>query len=169
MKKLFLMVLSFVMLFSLVGCANILTAPEELIEKAREEIPVSDAENIDIQIVSSVEKEDGRSLIWLMSGNENQEHYYLPMECILKDSDKYEYVRVGKPFERGTDIVVYEWQGGYAFLINNENCKSVQITDGTGTHTIEITDDNFYPFTFYQEVIPLEYKFLDASGNEMDG
>lgn len=79
-------------------------------------------------------------------------------KCILKDSDKYEYVRVGKPFEQGMDIVVYKWQGGYAFLVNNEDCKSVQITDETGTHTIEITEENLYPFIFYQEVIPSDYK-----------
>lgn len=168
MKKMFLMVLSFGLLFSLVGCKETLTAPEGLIAKAREEIPVADADTIDIQIVGSVEKENGNSLVWFMSGNEYQAHYYLPMECILKDSDKYEYVRVGKPFEQGMDIVVYKWQGGYAFLVNNEDCKSVQITDETGTYTIEITEENLYPFIFYQEVIPSDYKFLDASGNELN-
>lgn len=168
MKRISLIFMSFAILISLVGCSSTLTAPDELIEKARAEIPVSDAESIDIQIVSSIEKEDGNSLIWFMSGNESQAHYYLPMECVLKDSDEYEFVRVGKPFERGTDIVVYEWQNGYAFLVNNKNCKSVQITDGTGTHTVEITEENTYPFTFYQEVIPSEYSFLDASGNELN-
>ncbi len=45
-----------------------------------EEIPVADADTIDIRMVGSVEKEDGNSLIWFMSGNENQAHYYLPEE-----------------------------------------------------------------------------------------
>lgn len=168
MNKLFFMVLSIGLFFSLAGCKDTLTAPEGLIAKAREEIPVADADTIDIKIVGPVEKEDGNSLIWFMSGNDDQAHYYLPMECILKDSDQYEYVRVGKPFEQGMDIVVYKWQGGYSFLVNNEDCKSVQITDGTRTYTIEITEKNLYPFIFYQEVIPSEYKFLDASGNELN-
>lgn len=168
MKKSITLILLLILVLALVGCSSTLTAPDELIEKAREEIPISDAESIDIQIVGSTEKEDGNALIWFMSGNEYQAHYYLPMECVLKDSGKYEFIRVGKPFERGTDIVIYEWQGGYAFLVNNENCKSVQITDNKGTHTVEITEEKTYPFTFYQEVIPLEYSFLDASGNELN-
>lgn len=168
MKKILFTLITIVLLFSLVGCKNTLTAPDGLIAKAREEIPIAEADTIDIKIVDSIEKEDGNSLIWFMSGNEYQTHYYLPMECILKDNDKYEYVRVGKPVERGMDIVVYEWQGGYAFLINNEECKGIQITDGTGTHTIEISEDSFYPFTFYQKIVPLEYIFFDAAGNELN-
>lgn len=166
MKKLCIIVLVIMMLLSLVGCKSTLTSPDGLIEKAREEIPISEATTIDMQIVGSIEK-DENALIWFMSGNENQAHYYLPMECILKDSDKYEYVRVGKPIERGTNIVFYEWQGGYAFLVNNKNCKSIQITDRTGMHTEEIEETDFYPFIFYNEVIPLEYKFLNEAGDEL--
>lgn len=168
MKKVFAVVLSLTFLFVLSGCRSTLTGPDELIEKAREEIPISDAESIDLQIVSSIEKEDGNALIWFMSGNEYQAHYYLPMECILKDRDEYVFVRAGKPLDGGTDIAIYRWQGGYAFLVNNQNCKSIQITDDKGTHTVEITEQETYPFTFYQEVIPLEYGFFDASGNELN-
>lgn len=167
-KKYFFTLITIVLLFSLVGCKNTLTAPDGLIAKAREEIPVAEADTIDIRIVGSIEKEDGNSLVWFMSGNEHQTHYYLPMECILEDNDKYEYVKVGKPYERGMDMVVYEWQGGYAFLINNGECKGIQITDSTGTYTVEISEDSFYPFTFYQKIIPLEYIFFDASGNELN-
>lgn len=115
MKKLCTIVLVTMMLLSLVGCKNTLTSPDGLIEKAREEMPISEASTIDMQIVDSIEK-DENALIWFMSGNEYQAHYYLLMECILKDSHKYEYVRVGKPIEGGTDIVFYKWQGDMLFL-----------------------------------------------------
>lgn len=168
MNKIKVILMAITLLLSFAGCKSTLTAPDGLIAKAREEIPVADADTIDIKIVGSVEKEDGNTLIWLMSGNEYQAHYYLPMECILKGHDEYEYVRVGTPLERGTDIVAYEWQGGYAFLINNESCKGIQITDSTGLHLVEISDDSVYPFLFYQETIPSKYIFIDASGNELN-
>lgn len=167
MKKPLFVLLSLSLLFSLAGCRDTLTAPEGLIEKAREVIPVADADSIDMQIVGSIEKEGGNALIWFMSGSAQQAHYYLPMECTLESSDTYEYVRAGKPYERGDGLVAYPWQGGYAFLVNRESCKSILITSETETHTIEIGEADSYPFLCYEETVPSAYAFLDASGNEL--
>lgn len=167
MKRILSLVSAIVLSLALTGCGNTMTAPDGLIAKARDVIPVSDADTIDIQIVGSVEKENGNALIWFMSGNEYQSHYYLPMECVLTADDQYKYVRVGTPMERGRDIAVYEWEGGYAFLINNESCESVQITNSTGTHVIEVTGVDTAPFVFYLEDIPAEYTFQDNSGSEI--
>lgn len=167
MKRSLFLALAIALLLTLAGCGKTMTAPEGLIAKAREVIPVSEADTIDIRIVGSVEKADGKALVWFMSGDDGQAHYYLPMECVSKGADRYEYIRVGKPMERGQDIAVYPWEGGYAFLINNESCQSVHLTDSTGTHVIDVTAVDNAPFAFYWEEIPSEYTFRDDAGNEI--
>lgn len=107
---------------------------------------------------------NGKALIWFVSGNEYQAHYYLPMECTIAGKDKY--VRIYTPVERGTDIVVLEWLKGHAFLINNPNCVAVRIAGEAGTLDEKIEKDS-YPYIFYYNGMPSEYAFLDADGNEI--
>ena len=64
------------------------------------------------------------------------------------------------------DIAVLQWQNGYSFLVNNPDCKTIQITDDSGTQAIAIEKDA-YPFIYYSEQIPSEYYFLDAEGTEI--
>lgn len=148
--------------FTLLECQPTLEGTDALIEKAREEIPVADSENIDINYAGLCAKEDS-ALIWFISGNEYQSHYYLPMECKIVGKDAYTFERVYKPIERGIDIAVLQWQGGYAFLVNNPDCKTIRITDNTGTHDISIEKDA-YPYIHFNNLIPSEYFFLDADG-----
>lgn len=49
MKKIISGILACILAFSLVGCQKTLKGIDALIEKAREEIPIADAENIEIQ------------------------------------------------------------------------------------------------------------------------
>ena len=48
MKKIFALLLVSCLLFSLSGCQKVMKGTDDLIEKAREIIPVADAENIEI-------------------------------------------------------------------------------------------------------------------------
>lgn len=48
MKKAFALLLVFCLLFTLLGCQKVMKGTGALIEKAREIIPVADAENIKI-------------------------------------------------------------------------------------------------------------------------
>ena len=136
-----------------------------MIEKAREEIPVSDADTIEMQYAGLCGNDD-TVLIWFISGNEYQKHYYLPMECNVVGKDEYTFVRTFKPMERGEDIVVLQWKSGYCFLINNTDCSTVEITDNSGTREIDIEKDT-YPYIVFNELVPTEYLFLDADGNEL--
>lgn len=106
------------------------------------------------------------ALIWFISGNEYQAHYYLPMECNIIGENEYTFERVYKPMERGMDIAVLQWKGGYAFLVNNPKCAAIRITDYAGTRNIAIAKDA-YPYITYKKLIPSEYLFLDAEGNEL--
>lgn len=165
MRKMMSILFIFILAFSFAGCQKTIKGTNELIEKAREEIPISDADTIEIKYAGVLGKDDA-ALIWFISGSEYQAHYYLPMECNVVGKDEYTFVRTYKPMERGEDIAVLEWKDGYSFLINNPNCSTVKITDKTGTHEIAIEKDS-YPYLIYNELIPSEYIFLDADGNEL--
>lgn len=166
MKKLTaLTVLIICLLLSVCGCQQTIKGTNALIEKAREEIPLADAENLEITYAGLCAKDD-LALIWFISGNEYQAHYYLPMECVIVGDNEYTFERTYKPMDRGRDIAVLQWNGGYAFLINNPDCSTVRITDNTGTRDIAI-EKEAYPYIFYSSLIPSEYLFLDAEGNEI--
>lgn len=138
---------------------------DALIEKAREVIPVSDVETTEIVYAGLCTKED-KALIWFISGNEYQDHYYLPIEFTIVGKDAYTYVHTYKSLERGRDIAVLLWQRGYAFLINNPDCRTVEITGETGVTLEEIKEDSL-PYIFYYDGTPSEYRFLDAEGQEL--
>ena len=165
MKRIIASILVLSMAFSLCGCQKTLKGTDDLIEKAREIIPVADAENIEITYAGLI-CDDEDALIWFVSGNEYQAHYYLPMECKIVGKDAYTFEYRHKPIDRGTDIVALQWNGGYAFLVNNPKCTTIRITDIVGTHDISIRE-GAYPFVYYNELLPSEYYFLDAEGNEV--
>ena len=168
MKKLISILLIALLCFSLVGCAKTYQGYDGLIEKAREEIPISEASTTEIKIAGSIDMEDGTCLVWFVTGNEYQAHYYAPIEFkqLKKNDDKYEFVKIYKPLDRGDDIAVLNWKRGSAFIVNNSECVAVRITDDNGTHEEQI-GSNKYPWIFYCESIPTEYVFLDTQGNEL--
>lgn len=149
----------------LTGCSRSLQGTDELIEKAREEIPIAEADTMEIQYAGLCGKED-LALIWFISGNEYQAHYYLPMECEVVGPDEYKYVRTYKPMDRGADIAVLQWENGYCFLINNPECKTIRVTTQEVTEDIVIEKDA-YPYLYYHDFVPEEYLFLDEEGNEI--
>ena len=151
--------------FSLAGCAKVYKGTDALIEKAREEIPIADAENTDITYAGMCGKDDS-ALCWFISGNEYQLHTYLPIEFEIKGVDKYTFVHTFKPMGKGEDIAVLNWKGGYAFLINDPKCVAVKIT-GNNSTTEEKIEKDAYPYVFYCPFIPSEYVFLDVDGNEI--
>ena len=159
MKKIFIFL---IVCLILCGCGKTMKGTNALIEKAQEEMLVSD---VLINYAGLCAKEDD-ALIWFVSGNENQAHTYLPMECKIVGKNEYAFERVFKPLERGMDIVVLEWKDGVSFLVNNPNCKIIRIVDNFGKKDIVIEKDS-YPFVYYHECIPLEYEFLDIEGNKL--
>lgn len=147
MKKIILIFLSFVSIVVLCACNRTVTGYDGLVEKAREEINISDADTIEI-IIGGTTDTGRRSLVWFITGNQYQAHGYFPMEFEIAKSDnsKYTFIKAYKALDRGTDISVYPWNDGYSFLIKNENCKTLKITEADGsTESIEVT---VCPFVF---------------------
>lgn len=165
MKRILSFLVIWILCFSLTGCAKTYHGTDELIKKARKEIPIADAKTIELQYAGQCSKDD-MALMWFVSGNEHQAHYYLPLGFTIVGDDEYTFFHTYKPLERGTDIAVLQWCGGCSFIINNPNCVAVKITDNSGTHEITIEEDA-YPYTFYNTRLPFEYYFLDKDGNEI--
>lgn len=166
MKKAFSLMVALLLLFSFSGCSDKMTTTDDFINKARKEIPIGDAENTDIEYAGNCMR-DNKALLWFVSGNENQAHYYLPMGCSVVGGDSYVFEQVYKPMDRGEDIAVLQWMGGYAFCVNNPNCTVIRILDNSGMTDVEIPDESSYPFIYYNTIIPSEYYFLDKDGNKL--
>ena len=91
----------------------------------------------------------------------------MEFEIAKNDNSKFKFIKAYTALDRGTDIAVRPWNSGYSFLINNENCKTLKITEADGsTESIEVTA---YPFVFSHESMQggFEYQFLDENGNEI--
>lgn len=168
-NKLLILMLSCITAFSLAGCREKLKSEEELIAKAREEITVAEADTIEVRLAAKQEKND-RALMWFITGNEYQMHRYFPMVFEIVGEDEYVFEGRHNSLERGQDIYVYNWGDGYSFLVNNPKCKKIQITGnvgGMGAVTEVEIGEGEYPFHYYYELLPQDYIFLDAEGNEI--
>lgn len=171
MKKLVTVALSAIV-FVVIGIAVFLSCKDNtytdiasLAEKAREEFPIADAESIDISYAGQIKKDD-KVLLWFISGNDHQSHYYLPMECTLVGENEYKFERTYKPMIRSSDIAVLEWNRIYVFAVNAPTCKSVHIEGESGV-VDENLKDKSYPYVFYYNGLPTEYEFFDADGQKI--
>lgn len=168
MKRIIGIVVVCLLCLSFASCAKTYRGTDELMEKAREEIPVSGSDTIDMQYAGMC-KVDDKAIVWFISGNEYQAHYYLPMEVKIKgEGSDYVFVQTYKPItDVCSDVAIVNWNRGYAFLINNPDVSKVQMTFETGKTTEEVIQDGRIPYTFYTSTIPTKYVFLDANGNEV--
>ena len=169
MKKIISVVMIALLCISFTGCAKTYHGTDELIEKARKEIPIADAW-VDMEYVGMCVKGD-KAIAWFISGNEYQAHYYLPMEVEIMDNGaNYEFIHTYKPMRRAEDIAVLLWHDSYVFLVNNPACVEIRITDEQNVHEFKIEKDA-YPYSCIIELSELassfEYTFLDKDGNEI--
>ena len=169
MRKITSIILIFLLCFSLVGCSKTYHGTDELMEKAREEIPISNADTVDIQYAGMC-GEDNKAIAWFISGDEYQAHYYLPMEIEIKGNGaNYTFIHTYKPMtDRAKDIAIVNWNRGYAFLINNPEVATVSITLENGEVIEEVIQKDTIPYVFYVSSIPSEYVFLDINGVEVN-
>lgn len=165
MKKVFYAITALLIILSLSGCNSKIEGEQGLIDRAREEINVADADTIDIEI-AGVSEVDDNMLFWFVTGNEYQKHGYFPINFKCVGEDQYEFVRIYKAYDRAYEIYAVEWNNGYSFLINNENCQSIVLTNAIGeTQTVEVSK---LPFVYYYDELPEGgYSFLDANGEEL--
>lgn len=175
MKKYIAAIIAFLLLISAAGCAKTdvsLTSAqtdngiESLIDKARQELPVSDADSTDMQY-AGMSIIDDKALAWFISGSEYQAHYYMPMEVEINSNGEYSFVRTYKPLDGEVkDVAALQWNSGWSFVINNIDCAAVRITDENGIHDEKI-EDGSYPYVFWYQGSPSEYTFINSKGDEL--
>lgn len=144
------------------GCNKTAKDDKGMIKIAREELPISDSERITVQMIGSINK-NGSRLACFMTGNENQGHGYYPVEFKIITLKKYEFIKVYKMYQRDMDIYTYCWMDGYVFIVNNKECKSIELEASSEDRKIIKVDK--IPFVFYYNSMPGEYNFLDEKGN----
>ena len=135
-----------------------------LIEKARKEIKLEEADSIQMVIAGKSTIDRNTHLFWFVTGNEYQMNRPHPMEFVEMEPDVYDFVHSYNPLPRGQDIYVLLWHSGYSFFVNNPECKTIRIDEYPGVKEIEVTQ---YPFIYYNKLLPGEYIFLDEHGNEI--
>lgn len=158
MKRLLALVL--ILTFSFCGCTKVYEGEEELIEKARQEIALSDIENTEIEIMGSIENDD-EEIFWFKTGNENRLNDYFPIGFENKGNGKYEFVKSYDTMERGTDIRVLNHNGDYIFFINNGECEKLLIND-------DEIDIESLPFIYKCDNFSGNYEFLNKDGVKIE-
>lgn len=65
------------------------------------------------------------------------------------------------------DLRSYPYNNGYFFLVNNEDCKSIQLIQGGAETIIDVEE---IPFLYFHEDIKnnMEYYFLDENGERLN-
>lgn len=116
MKKLIAFATALVCVLVLASCGTkTYKGTDALMERARKEIPISDADTIEMQYAGMCGT-DNKAIAWFISGNEYQAHYYLPMEVEIKRNNaEYVFVHTHKPMtDRAGDVAIVNWNQGYA-------------------------------------------------------
>lgn len=163
--KRFFAALAVILLLLLSACGRI-RGTDELIEFARTELPIAEADTIELSYAGMVANND-LALFWFISGNEYQSHYYLPIECRIVGEDEYVFSHTYKPMDRCMDTAVLYWREHYVFLINNPAVTALRVTNGEISRDIPI-EKAAYPYIIDLSAIPDEYVFLDSDGRELN-
>ena len=149
------------------GCSAGGMSESALLERVREELTIYDAETVELRNAGAV-KTDGKALFWFVTGNENQAHTYLAVECEVVGEEQYRFVKSYESMDRGEEIGVVNWNGGYCFYNNNPDCRALWYSeptaDGEGKETtVPFVDETI----IYLPFIPSEYEFLDTSNDPL--
>lgn len=164
MKKGLWILLAIFLVLPFSACERAIEGDAALIEKAREEIPLADIENTEISIAGTIDADNLR-LVWFVTGDENQEHSYFPLEFEKKDGDKLTFAKVYPAYTFGRGLAAYPWHG-YTFLIDQPKCKSLALRYADGSEeVIEVGEE--LPFVFSTPETLTAYFFLDENGEEI--
>ncbi len=158
-----LVVLCFIIVFTIQSSK--IVGYDGLMAKARREIKnIAGIDTIEMVIAGKSTVNGIDHLFWFITGNEYQMHRYIPMEFTELENGKYKFVHKYPGLQRGQDIFVEEWKGGYSFIVNNPKCKSISIWGYKGEE--QVTVDKI-PFVYYYPLLPGEYAFYDEDGEEL--
>ena len=144
--------------------SNGIVGEEGLIEKARREINLADADTIDMVIAGKSMIDGDTHLFWFITGNEYQMNSCHPLEFTELENGNYKFVKKYNPIPRGQDIYALQWRGGYSFIVYNPDCAGIRICGYDGETNVSVDE---IPFVYHYPLLPGAYSFYDKDGNEI--
>ena len=171
MKKTIALLLVILMAATLVGCRKTLKSDADFIRKAREVMPIENADRAVMQYAGCIRGSSTAALHWVVSGDEHENHTYLPMACErVGPAWKYTYSRSYQAIICMKDVAMLEWDGRVVFCINNTDVRGMRWTDADGTehyNSYEQIPYSAYPFLREYDAGCTAFTFLDAEGSEL--
>lgn len=175
MKNIRLCAILLGLVLCLSGCAPCAEDETGMVELARAQLPLSQAETLPVELVGRIDRED-RSLLLIRTGGEQQRQSYFPVSYQRRgDGYRLEHLARAGMYERGEGLYSYNWQEGYVFLVDNEDCAQLWLKDELGNERTVPVDG--LPFVYYVEDVfqdldgdgrsKLEYAFLNQKGEEL--
>ena len=167
-------IIAYALIFSIIfpaGCRRTMKSDADFIRKAREIMPIPNAEKTAMRYAGFVsDSSDGRiSLHWVVSGEEEEDRAFLPMECErILPAWKYEYIRSCEASECMEDVAMLEWGGWTVFCIGSTDMRGMRWTDAGGAEhkvSFEQIPYSTYPFLRSFEAGCASFTFLDGEGN----
>ena len=159
--KIKIVLMLFAAVISITACQKYYDTPNELYSIICKEM---DIEAADINYAGFNVK-DGSALLWYIAGDDIYNLKYVPVDCYITADDKLIFKHILKPIDRGENIAILQWQGGYSFFINNEKCKKLKVRCGADLKEFDISE---YPFIYYSETMPNDYELLDENGESLE-
>ena len=160
-------------LFFLAGCSRRMKSDGDFIHKARQIMPIPHAEKAAMRYAGCVsDSSDSRiTLHWVVSGEEEEDHAFLPMECErIPPAWEYTYIRSFEANECMEDVAMLKWGGWTVFCICNTDVRGMRWTDADGAeHKVSFGQIPYsaYPFLRSFDTGCASFTFLDAEGNEL--
>lgn len=166
MRKNIIVLCSILMCFALIFAINLneqrIEGTQGVIDKVKNEIPLTNIEELDVHIIGSSVHQD-KILIWFLVEGENQVKSYYPFEFEVLGDDEYSFVKSYIPIKRNQEICSLLWKDGYSFMVDFADCEYINIYDETGKLT-QIAVESI-PFVYYHETVPSRYDYIDYNGN----
>ncbi|WP_352420385.1 hypothetical protein [Proteiniborus sp.] len=126
---------------------SIVSCNEETVSTDKEIFDVITKEldtDIYVEIIDTIHLED-KLLVFYMTGNEYQAHEYGYAEFDEKN-DGYKFLRTYDMYERGMDLRSAPYKNAYLFVVNNKQCKNIQILQNKSKSMVEVED---IPFVYF--------------------
>jgi len=155
LKKSSALIASLILILFTTSCGSRYVRTDEEIRQVIQKELIQDTE---VEIIDSIHREDTLLVIYRYASE------YAIAEFEEKDS-RYSFKFSSEMYDRGTDLRSAPLSDAYLFLVNNENCTSLQIIQDGTENLIEVTE---LPFVYIDENYGnIEYNYLDRNGNHL--
>lgn len=123
----------------------------------------------DVQFLSKAEQGE-KALFWFYAHTE-EGRAYLCLDCQQRE-DGYQILRTLRPQVDTQGVVHCKWGDDYAFVMDNPDCKTFRLTDGSEIvyeADLSQTEEGDFPYPLLVEDLPRRFAYiaLDQNGEAL--